>query len=269
MKGLKISLAIVLIIMASFALVACGSSEEPAQEPATDVPATDNQDEVVYKVGTDAAYPPFEFLDGDNIVGFDIDILNAAADAAGIKLEIEHTGWDPLFNGIDNGSIDMGISSITITEDRKLKYDFSNPYFEAHQLIMVKEDSDVTSLQDLAGKNIGVQTATTGNFVVQDAFGETYKGIKGYDDTPSAVDDLLLGRLDAVVVDNGVLQEYLKVVEKDGFKLVTDPAFELEEYGIIVKKDRDDGLIDKINEGLKIIKDNGQYDEIYQKYFGE
>ncbi len=267
MKGLKISLALVLIIVASLGLVACGS-EEPAEETNAEASATENQEEVVYVIGTDAAYPPFEKQEADKITGFDIDIISAIADEMGFKIEVKHTGWDPLFNGIDTGAVDAGISAITITEDRKLLYDFSKPYFEATQLIMVPSDSEVATLQDLAGKNIGVQTATTGNFVVQDAFGTTYEGIKGYDDTPAAVDDLLLGRLDAVVADNAVLQEYLKAVEKDGFKLIKDASFEKEEYGIMVKKGNAE-LLTIINEGLQKIKDNGKYDEIFQTYFAD
>ncbi len=135
-------------------------------------------------------------------------------------------------------------------------------------MIMVKEGSGVTKLTDLAGKKIGVQTATTGNFVVADTFGDTYEGIHGYDDTPAAVDDLLLGRLDAVVIDNAVLQEYLKVVAKTGYELVLDPDFEIEEYGIIAKIGNED-LIAKVSAGLKKIKADGTYANIYDKYFAE
>lgn len=168
----------------------------------------------VYRIGTDAAYPPFELQQGGEIVGYDVDILAAVAEAAGFEYELFHAGWDPLFDGIDKGNIDAGISAITITEDRKQLYDFSDPYFEATQLIMVPQDADVTSLADLKGMKIGVQSATTGHIVVQEAFGKTYEGIKGYEDTPAAVDDLIAGRLDAVVADNAVLQEYLKVLKK-------------------------------------------------------
>ncbi len=264
MKKFKILFTILIAVALVFSLAACNGEDEPNDNNGEEL-----DDEVVYLVGTDAAYPPFEMLEGDDVVGFDIDIIKAVAEAAGIKINVEHTGWDPLMNGLDNGSVDIGISAITIRADRQERYDFSEPYFEANQLIMVKKGSGVTELADLEGKNIGVQTATTGNFVVADAFGKTYKGIKGYDDLPSAVDDLLLGRLDAVVTDNAVLQEYLKVVAKDGYELIKDPAFEIEKYGIAVLKDRDDGLLEKINEGLKKIKADGTYDKIFNKYFAE
>lgn len=255
-RGIKVVLLALIVAIASFGFIGCSNQ------------GASSSDGKVYTIGTDAAYPPFEKQEGGQIVGFDIDILNAIAEEAGIKVEVKHTGWDPLFEGIDRGTVDAGISAITITEKRKETYDFSDPYFEATQLIMVPKDSAVTSLKDLEGKKIGVQTATTGEIAVQEAFGKTYKGIKGYDDTPAAVDDLVLGRVDAVVADNVVLQEYLKVLKNDKFKLIKDPSFEIENYGMMVKKGNSE-LLDKLNEGLKKIKENGKYDEIFKSYFAE
>lgn len=254
-KKFKLGLLVFIFIIASIGMVGCGSDEV-------------STDEKVYTIGTDAAYPPFEKQEGGEIVGFDMDIINAVAEEAGIKINIVHTGWDPLFEGLKNGTVDAGISAITITDERKKMYDFTDPYFEATQLIMVPSDSNVTTLKELEGKKIGVQSATTGDLAVQDAFGKTYAGLKGYDDTPAAVDDLLLGRVDAVVADNAVLQEYLKVLKSDDFKVVKDPAFEVEYYGMMVKKGNTE-LLDKLNEGLKAIKENGKYDEIYNNYFGQ
>ncbi len=255
MKKTTIILFVLVFIISSIGLAGCSSSNTASSGK-------------VIQVGTDAAYPPFEKQEGGKIVGFDVDIFNAVAEEAGIKINIQHTGWDPLFEDIDKGTVDAGISAITITEDRKKLYDFSDPYFEATQLIMVSKDSNVTKLKDLDGKKIGVQSATTGDLAVQAVFGKTYSGLKGYDDTPAAVDDLLLGRLDAVVADNAVLQEYIKVIKNDNFKLVKDPSFEVEHYGIMVKKGNSD-LLAKINEGLKKIKENGTYDKIFNKYFGK
>jgi len=254
-KALKMGLLVFIFIIASIGMVGCSSDETAT-------------DEKVYTIGTDAAYPPFEKQEGGDIVGFDIDIINAIAEEAGIKIDVVHTGWDPLFEGLKNGTVDAGISAITITDERKEIYDFSDPYFEATQLIMVPSDSNITTLKELEGKKIGVQSATTGDIAVQEAFGKTYAGLKGYDDTPAAVDDLLLGRVDAVVADNVVLQEYLKVLKSDDFKVVKDPAFEVEYYGMMVSKGNQE-LLDKLNQGLKAIKENGKYDEIYNNYFGQ
>jgi polar amino acid transport system substrate-binding protein len=207
-------------------------------------------------------------MEADKITGFDIEVIQAVADAAGIKIEVKNTGWDPLFEGIDKGTVDIGISAITITEERKQKYDFSDPYFEANQLILLPEDSTVTKLSELQGKKIGVQLATTGEQVVKKTFGDTYEGLKGYDDTPSAVDDFFNGRVDAVVADNAVLQDYAKNMTDKKFKLVKDDSFEVENYGIMVKKGNTD-VLNKVNQGLKTIKENGKLQEIYNKYFGQ
>ncbi|WP_369411260.1 basic amino acid ABC transporter substrate-binding protein [Polycladospora coralii] len=258
----KLGLTMLLIGALSFTALGCGNNE------ATDTDKSKGEQMETIKIGTDAAYPPFEKQEGNgDITGFDIEVLDAIAKASGLEYTIENTGWDPLFYGIDNGKIDAGISAITITDERKEKYDFTEPYFEAKQVILLPKDSTVTSLKGLEGKNIGVQSATTGEVVVQQAFGKTYENLKGYDDTPSAIEDLKLGRLDAVVADNGVLLEYAKKLGSDKFKVIEDASFEPEYYGIITKKGNTQ-LLDKLNEGLKKIKEDGTYDKIYAKYFG-
>lgn len=253
-----------LALTIGFGMVAagCGSGAAPSSG------SSGGSGEKVYVVGTDAAYPPFQVLEADGkITGHDIDVMNAVAEAGGFKIEWRNTGWDPLFDGLDKGTVDIGISSITITDKRKEKYDFSDSYFVANQLILVPEDSPVTKLADLEGKNIGVQAATTGEEVVKKAFGDTYAGLKGYDDMPSSVDDFFNGRVDAVVGDNGVIAFYAKKNPGKKFKLVDDQSFEKEYYGIMVKKGNTE-ILNKINDGLKKIKENGKLQEIYSQYFG-
>ncbi|MGD8190267.1 basic amino acid ABC transporter substrate-binding protein [Brevibacillus ginsengisoli] len=258
--------SLVLALGVSLLAAGCGGGGQPTQTGGGQ--ASGGSADKVYVVGTDAAYPPFEKMEADKITGFSMDVVQAVADAGGFKIEIKNTGWDPLFDGIDKGTVDIGISSITITDKRKAKYDFSEPYFDANQLILLPENSAISKLADLKGKKIGVQTATTGEEVVKKAFGDTYEGLKGYDDTPSAVDDFFNGRLDAVVADNGVVTFFASKMEGKKFKLVKDDSFETEHYGIMVKKGNTD-LLNKINQGLKTIKDNGKLKEIHKKYFNE
>lgn len=258
--------SLVLALGVSILAAGCGGGGQAPQAGGAQAPSGGT--EKVYVVGTDAAYPPFEKMEADKITGFDIEVIQAVADAAGIKIQVKNTGWDPLFDGIDKGTVDAGISAITITDKRKQTYDFSEPYFDANQLILLPEDSTVTKLSELKGKKIGVQTATTGEEVVKKAFGDTYEGIKGYDDTPSAVDDFFNGRVDAVVADNGVVTFFANQMTGKKFKLVKDDSFETEHYGIMVKKGNTD-LLNKINQGLKTIKDNGKLQEIHKKYFNE
>ena len=278
--GKKWWLSCVLTLGVALMVSACGSGGQQASGTNTSSeqssgsgaaagsqPSEGAAEEKVYVVGTDAAYPPFQMLEGDKITGHDIDVMNAIAEAGGFKIEWRNTGWDPLFDGLDRGTVDIGISSITILEERKKKYDFSDPYFEANQLILVAEDSPVTKLADLEGKKIGVQAATTGEEVVKKAFGDTYAGLKGYDDMPSAVDDFFNGRVDAVVGDNGVIAYYAKKNPNLKFKMIKDDSFEKEYYGIMVKKGNTE-IMAKINDGLKKIKENGKLQEIYNQYFG-
>jgi glutamine transport system substrate-binding protein len=264
--GKKWFASLVLTVGVGLVVSACGTGGQQSSGGGSGS-GTSNT-EKVYVVGTDAAYPPFQMLEADKISGHDIDVMNAIAEAGGFKIEWKNTGWDPLFDGLDKGTVDIGISSITITDKRKEKYDFSDPYFEANQLILVAEDSPVQTLADLKGKKIGVQAATTGEEVVKKAFGDTYEGLKGYDDMPSSVDDFFNGRVDAVVGDNGVISYYANKIKDKKFKLIKDDSFEKEFYGIMVKKGNTDAL-NKVNEGLKKIKENGKLQEIYNQYFGQ
>lgn len=267
-----------LAVLLSFALIAagCGTSQSTAGnqqqaaggEQSSGAQSGDGGADKTYVVGTDAIYPPFEKMEADKITGFDIDVINAVAEAVGLKIEVRHTGWDPLFDGIDKGTVDIAISAITITDERKQKYDFTEPYFEANQLIMVAEDSSVSKLADLEGMIIGVQGGTTGAIAVKKAFGDTYQGLREYDDTPSAVDDFFNGRVQAVVADNGVLSLYTKTAAGKKFKLLKDDSFEKEYYGIMVKKGNTE-LLEKLNQGLKTIQENGTLDNIYKQYFTE
>ncbi|WCK54179.1 basic amino acid ABC transporter substrate-binding protein [Aneurinibacillus sp. Ricciae_BoGa-3] len=263
----------IIAILAIMALLtaACGTSKSPA--PSGDQKSSAGQTngaaaKKVIRVGTDAAYPPFEKQGPDGVpVGFDMDIIKAIGEANNWDVQAAHTGWDPLFEAIKTGTKDVGVSAITIKPDRQQLYDFSDPYFDAYQLIMVPENSKVTKADDLKGLRVGVQKGTTGQDLAEKVLGKGSANIKGYADTPSAVEDLYAKRVDAVIADNGVLNDYLKNSNTKGFKVVKDPSVQPEHYGIMVKKGNKQ-LLDQINKGLKTIKQNGKYDEIFKKYFG-
>lgn len=222
----------------------------------------------VYVVGTDAAYAPFESEDSNKkIVGFDMDVLNAIAKAEGFKVKYVNTPWEGIFTALKQGDRDMLISAITITDDRKKEMDFSNPYFEAQQLIAVGKGSSITKFADLKGKKVGVQTGTTGDDVVSELLGKTSPDIKRFESTPLALKELSDGGVAAVVADNGVVVNYVKNNSDKGFKTVTDSSFAKEFYGIAVKKGNTD-LLNKVNAGLKKIQDDGTYKKIYNQYFG-
>lgn len=224
--------------------------------------------EKVYKVGTDAAYAPFESVDpSGKIVGFDMDVLTAAAEAGGFKVEFINTAWEGIIPSLTNNKNDIVISAMTITDKRKEEVDFSDPYFESTNYIVVPKDSAIASITDLKDKKISVQQSTTGDLALTDYLGQNYAGIKRFKGTPEAFMELKNGKVDAAVADSGVVMEYVKNNPDLNLKFVKDEKFEKENYGIAVKKGNAE-LLAKINGGLAKIKENGEYDKIYEKWFG-
>jgi polar amino acid transport system substrate-binding protein len=222
----------------------------------------------VYVVGTDAAYAPFESQnDKGEIVGFDIDVVGAVAQKAGIEVKFVNTPWEGIFNSLNQGDRDLLVSAITITDERKQTMDFSAPYFDAQQLIAVKGDSKVAAFADLKKLKIGVQTGTTGDEVVTKLLGKNSTAVKRFESTPLALKELEAGGVDAVVADNGVVNHYVANNAAAKFKTVSDTAFAPEQYGLAVKKGNAE-LLGKLNKGLADIKADGSYDKIYAKYFG-
>ena len=219
----------------------------------------------VYVFASDATWPPMEFVDDNgDIVGFDMDLLAAIADAAGFEYKVQNTGWDGIFAGLANGAYDAIISSVTITEERKEKMDFSDPYINAGQILVVPADySGSEKLADFAGKKVGVQQGTTGDFAVE---AESAVERKAYDDIGLAVEDLVNGNLDAVVCDSVTAIDY--VAQNDSYKgklKVLGEPFTEEFYGIAVQKGNKE-LLDLINAGLKKVIDDGTRDKLVEKW---
>ncbi|MFN9744126.1 MAG: basic amino acid ABC transporter substrate-binding protein [Betaproteobacteria bacterium] len=250
---------------ATLMLAACGK-KEPAPAPAAPAPAP--APAKVYVVGTDAAYAPFESQnEKGEIVGFDVDVVKAIAAKAGIEVKFVNTPWEGIFNTLQQGDRDMVVSAVTITDERKQTMDFSDPYFDAVQLIAVKESSKVTKFADLKKLKVGVQTGTTGDEAVSKLLGKTSTSIKRFESTPLALKELESGGVDAVVADNGVIAHYVANNPGGKFKTVSDKEFAPEQYGIAVKKGNAE-LLGKLNQGLAAIKADGSYNQIYARYFG-
>jgi polar amino acid transport system substrate-binding protein len=255
-------------LAAALVLAACGKKEEaPPPPPAAAAPAPAPAPKV-YTVGTDAAYAPFELQnEKGEIVGFSVDLLNAVAAKGGFQVKFVNTPWEGIFNSLQQGDRDLLISSITITDERKQTMDFSEPYFDAQQLMAVKGDSKVAKFDDLKKLKVGVQTGTTGDEVVTKLLGKTSTSIKRFESTPLALKELEAGGVDAVVADNGVVINYVANNPGGKFKMVSDPAFAPEQYGIAVKKGNAE-LLAKINTGLAAVRADGSYGQIYAKHFG-
>ena len=262
-------------IAAALMLSACGGGEkaaEPAKsasgETASSTASTGG--EQVYIIGSDATYAPFEYQDDKgNVIGFSKDVMQAVADKAGFKVQFVNKPWEGIFETLNTGDSDVISSSVTITDERKGQMDFSDPYFEASQLIVTGEKgSGIQSFADLKNHSASVQTGTTGDLVLQKQQGATSANIKRFDTMPLALKELLTGGVDASVGDNGVIQNFVN--NNPGVKLntISDPAFEKEYYGFAVKKGRSDELLSKINAGIAAIKADGTYQKIYDKWFG-
>jgi len=254
---------------AGWLFAACGKKEEPAPPPAAAAAAsTAPAPAKVYAVGTDAAYAPFESQnEKGEIVGFDIEVMQAVAKKAGLELKFVNTPWEGIFNALAQGDRDLVVSAVTITAERKQTMDFSDPYFDARQLIAVKETSKVAKFADLKQLKVGVQTGTTGDEAVGKLLGKTNPDIKRFESTPLALKELEAGGVDAVVADNGVVIHYVANNPGGKFKTVADAGFVPEQYGIAIKKGNTE-LLAKVNQGLAAIRADGSYDALYVKYFG-
>ncbi len=257
------------VLATALLLAACGKKETPpaAAAPAAAPPPAPAAAKV-YVVGTDAAYAPFESQnEKGEIVGFDIDVMKAVAAKGGFEVKFVNTPWEGIFNALGQGDRDLVVSAVTITDERKQTMDFSDPYFDAQQLIAVKDSSKVTGFADLKKLKVGVQTGTTGDEAVSKLQGKTSANIKRFESTPLALKELESGGVDAVVADNGVVVHYVANNPGGKFKTVTDKEFVPEQYGIALKKGNAE-LLAKVNQGLAGIKADGTYTQIYTRYFG-
>jgi polar amino acid transport system substrate-binding protein len=258
------------LLIAGIVLGACSKQEPPktAAAPAASAAAPAPAPAKVYVVGTDAAYAPFESQNEKaEIVGFDIDVVKAVAAKAGMEVKFVNTPWEGIFNTLQQGDRDFLVSAITITPERQQSMDFTSPYFDAQQLIAVKQASKVAKFDDLKKLKVGVQTGTTGDEVVTKLQGKNSTSIKRFESTPLALKELEAGGVDAVVADNGVVINYVANNPAAKFKSIADKAFQPEQYGIAVKKGNTE-LLGKLNKGLTDIKADGTYDQLYTKYFG-
>lgn len=214
---------------------------------------------------TDSTWPPMEFIDDNKeLVGFDIDLVKAVAEAAGFTAEFQSVGWDGIFAGLENGQYGAIVSSVTITDERKEKYDFSSPYVNAGQVLLVPvADSATTSLADLAGKSVGTQIGTTGSLEVQK---NPAISLKEYEQVGLAIGDLVNGNVAGVVIDSPVAADFALQNKdfKDKVKIVGEPMTS-EELGIVVKKG-DAATLELINKGLEAVAASGKLAEIKAKW---
>jgi branched-chain amino acid transport system substrate-binding protein len=260
----KLGILFTLVMVAALVLVGCKGT--PTVAAPTQAPKAAA---VKVVIATDASFPPMEFVDANKqIVGFDIDMMNAIAKVMGFEVEYKNTAWDGIFAGLESGDYDAVLSAVTITDEKKAVYDFSDPYINAGQAVIVRADeTTIKSHQDLPGKTAGAQIGTTGAYAVQNIQGAT---LKEYDTIDLALLDLVSGNLDAVVVDTPVAADYALASNqfKGKLKIVGEP-FTDEWYGVVVRKGEQADFIAAFNEGLKKIKADGTFDQIFAKWISD
>ena len=212
-------------------------------------------------MSTNAAFPPYESTDDNgNFVGIDIDVATAIAEKLGLELQVDDMDFDAALLAAQNGKSDLVMAGVTVTEDRQLVMDFSDSYATGIQSIIVKEDSDVATPDDLADKMIGTQRGTTGYIYCSDDFGDEH--VTPYDDGLTAVQALVNGQVDAVVIDNAPAKEF--VAANPGLKIL-DTAYAEEDYAIGVAKGNT-AMLDAINGALEELKNDGTLQAIVDKY---
>ena len=234
-----------MVAVLALAMVACGGTTEKE----------------VLTMGTNAAFPPYEFVDeNNNVVGIDAEIAQAVAEKLGMELEIKDMAFDSLITAVSTGSIDVALAGMTVTPERAESVNFSDSYATGIQVVIVKEDSAIASIEDLDGKKIGVQSGTTGDIYCADDYGE--ENIARYDNGALAVAALQNGQVDCVVIDNEPAKAFVEANE--GLKIL-DTEYITENYAAAIAKENTE-LLEKFNAALAELKAEGKLDEIIGKY---
>lgn len=272
---MKKILAAAMAVVTALSLGACASSAaksggtESAKDTSTKDASSESAGEAKAEgsyagktliMATNAEFPPYEYHEGKDIVGIDVEIAKAVAEQMGAKFEVSDMAFDAIISAVDSGKADFGAAGMTVTEDRKKNVDFSDTYATSVQSVIVPENSDIKSIDDLKGKKIGVQQGTTGDIYATKDYGKD--AIQPFPKGVDAVLALGAGKVDAVIIDGNTAKAF--VADQKGLKLL-DSAYAEEEYAICVKKGNTE-LRDGINAALKELKASGKLDEIVAKY---
>ena len=241
---MKKIIALLLAVAMLFCFAGCGAKEDKT-----------------LVMGTNAAFPPYEFVDDEGtIVGIDAEIAAAIAEKLGMELEIKDMEFDSLITACAGGSVDVVLAGMTVTDERKESVNFSDSYATGIQVIIVKEGSAIASADDLEGKTIGVQSGTTGDIYCTDDYGQD--NVKQYANGALAVEALKNDQVDCVIIDNEPAKAF--VAANEGLKIL-DTEYVTEDYAIAVAKENEE-LLDNINKAMAELKADGTIDKIVSKY---
>ena len=242
---------------------AASSSEAAGEESAQPADTGDGDNTLV--MATNAFFEPYEYYEGDEIVGIDAEVGKAIADKLGMDFEISDVDFDAIIPNVQSGKASMGMAGMTVTPDREKNVSFTRSYAKGIQVVIVPEDSEIASIDDMAGKMIGVQQGTTGDIYCSDTvenggFGE--ENVTRYNKGSDAVMALLSGKVDCVVIDNEPAKSF--VAANEGLKIL-ETAYTEEEYAICIAKDNEE-LLEKVDTALGELIDDGTVQKIVDKY---
>ena len=263
MKKITKIFAVVLAVAMLLALAACGTANTGSD---TDVPDNTGAALTTVEAGklimsTNAAFPPYEMTDDSGaIVGIDAEIAAAIAEKLGLELQIDDMDFDSALLAVQQGKSDIVMAGVSVTEERLLVMDFSDSYATGIQVVIVPEDSDIATIDDLEGKLIGTQRATTGNIYCTGDYGE--ENVIAYDNGITAVQALLNGQVDCVVIDSAPADEF--VAANAGLKIL-DTEYVEEQYAIGMNKGNT-ALVEAVNAALKELIEDGTVQAIIDKY---
>ncbi|HBQ85902.1 MAG TPA: basic amino acid ABC transporter substrate-binding protein [Syntrophomonas sp.] len=260
-KTVKLLLVGMLVFGLLAAMAGCGGQAADKKDDAA------NNAAKKLVVGTNATFPPFEAIENNEKVGFDMDLIRAIGEVEGYEVEIKHMDFKALIPALQTGKIDCAIAGMSITPERLDSIDFSDPYFDAGLIVAVKsENNTIKGLADLKGKSIGAQTGTIGANACENVKKEDpTTTVKNFDDVGVAFMELQKGGIDAVVNDQAVTLNYMQTTKDAQVKTVGEVFQADDHYGIGVKKGNDT-IKNMLNDGLKKLKENGKYQEIHDKW---
>ena len=256
---MKKILAIVLMLTMVFAFAACGSEEATTDE------GTESADTLI--MATNAEFPPYEYYEGGEIVGIDAEIGAAIADKLGMEFQIEDMEFNSIIAAVQSGKASMGMAGMTVTEERRQSVNFTDTYAQGVQVVIVAEGSEITTVDDLFAEGhdwkIGVQESTTGDIYATGDIEDAGLGtIERYNKGADAVNALLGGKIDCVIIDNQPAQAFVEANE--GLSIL-DTEYAVEDYAICIAKDNED-LLEKVNAALQELIADGTVQSIIDKY---
>ncbi|MBQ7677104.1 MAG: transporter substrate-binding domain-containing protein [Lachnospiraceae bacterium] len=261
MKKRILSLMMAVAFATTLLFAGCGSNEDTKDgETPLESKEESGSDETLV-MATNATFPPYEYVEGNDYLGIDVEIAGEIADMLDMELEIQDVEFDSIIAGVQTGKYDMGMAGMTVTDERKQSVNFTDTYASGIQSVIVAEGSGIASVDDISSETrVGVQQGTTGDIYASDDYGD--EAITRFKTGADAVQALLTNKVDCVIIDNEPAKAFVSANE--GLTIL-DTSYAEEDYAICVAKDNEE-LLNKINDALSELKSSGKIDEIVSKY---